>query len=194
MCPCLSVIRSLELWGVRSWKRRTHSFPRRLLISWRLLCLLRSLVDASAHPTSTSVNLPAGIVKASRSFASIQRAWGWRVPRSLFSVSLLYLKCSSAPFPPPGKGEAFAFLFYLAFSHPLVPCSAAVLSPELSRAPLGLSGHYRALALEPVSPYPQSTRYRAPMPPLHSPCQALLEKQELASPNFDPGEPGNCRM
>lgn len=92
--------------------------------------------------TSTSVNLPTGIVKASRSFASIQRAWGWRVPRSLFPVSLLYLKFSSAPFPPPGKREAllsFSTLPFLILWSPARPLSSVqnyLQSPTWRARPL----------------------------------------------------------
>lgn len=57
-----------------------------------------------------------------------------------------------------------------------------------------MSGHYKALAGEPVSPDPPSARSRAPTALFHSPCQTLLGEQEFASPNFDPGEPGNGRM
>ena len=203
MCPCLSTCVP-ALWGARSWKRRTHAFPPAdvnfsapVVFApkvGRLQWVSQQSPRAGSSPPSASANLPCGIMKASRSLAGIQRAWGWLRPASLLP-SLLFLKFSSAPFPPPGKEGAVTFLstlLLLILLSPARPLSS--VHNYLERAPLGSFGDYRGLALPSKCVLPIANGHLFLPPPLPSLCQALMGGQELASPNFDLGGPGNCRM
>lgn len=195
------------LWGVR----RTHAFPPAdvgfsapVVFApkvGRLQWVSQQSPRAGSSPPSASANLPCGIVKASRSLADIQRAWGWLRPASLLPSQSAFFEIQLCAFPSTGERGSRYFPFYLASSHPLVPCPATVLSPELSReSPTRLirrlqgPGPGAGLSLPSKCVLPIANGHLFLLPPLPSLCQALMEGQELASPNFDLGGPGNCRM